>query len=329
MLERPGRLRRRTIDDPSSSTGPGDAAVEVRVVGLCGTDHSIFTGAIPVDHPRVLGHEVVGDVVDGPFPRGTRVLVDPNLACGACARCLEGRQNVCDDARLLGRDRDGGLAERITVPSGQLHPLPDEVPDDVAPTIQVLSTCLHGQRLAPPRAGAAVVVVGLGVTGLMHVRLAAAVGAAPIVGITRSARKREAALAAGATATIDATGGDVVARATALTDGGADLVIECAGTVATLGLAVVLAHRGGRVLAYGTITEPAGTFPFYELYHREVRLVGARAATRDDVASALDAVAHGGIDLAGIVTHRTDLDGVEDAMHAFGAPDRLKTVVMV
>ena len=330
VLERPGRLEPRPIDAPPT-LDPHDVLVGVRAVGLCGTDHSIFTGAIPVEHPRVLGHEIMGEVIGGDrtLTAGTRVLVDPNLVCGRCARCLEERENICARARLVGRDCDGGLQERIALPRANLHPVPDGVPDHVVPAIQMLSTCLHGQRLARLDEGASVIVVGLGVTGLMHVQLASVRGAAPIVGITRSPRKREIAIATGADVVLDATDPDAIDRALEATGGGADVVIECAGTVATLGVAVRLARPGGQVVAYGTITEREGAFPFYDLYYKELDVLSPRAATSHDVVEALDAVASDRIDLEPLITHRIGFDDVASALRVGPEPDRLKTVVEV
>ena len=304
--------------------------VGVRSVGVCGTDVSIFHGSIPVDYPRVLGHEIVGQVLDGetPFPHGARVIVDPNIACGACDRCAEGRENICGTARLLGRDRDGGLQERLVVPASNLYAVPRAVPDHVAPAIQMLATCLHGQRLAAIRRGESVAVVGLGVTGLMHVQLAAMYGAAPIVGVSRSPEKLAMGTAMGAAVVAAADEPDLEHRVREATGGGADLVIESAGAVATLGVAVRLARPGGRVLAYGTITESEGSFPFYDLYYKELDVISPRAATAPDMVAASAVVAAGSVDLEPLVTDRVPLEGIGDVL-AGSRRSLLKTVVEV
>jgi L-iditol 2-dehydrogenase len=329
VLEGPERAALRRVDAPGPA--PGHTLIAVRTVGICGTDLSIFHGTIPVSYPRILGHEIVGIVGDGAAgpPPGSRVLVDPSVSCGSCRLCLEGRSNLCTEGWLLGRDRDGGLGETMLVPSTNLHLLPDPVPDHVAPSIQMLSTCLHGQAMCAVEPGDPVAVLGLGVTGLMHVQLAASAGASPIVGITRSADKRRLAERMGATHTVDAADPDADAIVGEITGGGAAVAIECAGKVATLARAVRIARAGARILAYGTITEDGGAFPYYDLYYKELTIVSPRAATPDDVRAAVDAAAEGTVDLEPLVTDRFPLERAGEALMAGGGPHTLKVVVDV
>ena len=329
VLESPERvvLRRLTATTPD----PDHTAVDVRAVGICGTDLSIFRGSITVAYPRILGHEIVGVVASegGTVASGTRVIVDPSIACGVCARCGEGRENLCTSGWLLGRDRDGGMQETMLVPTSNLHQVPDAVPDHIAPSIQVLSTCLHGQAIVDVRHGESVVVIGLGVTGLMHVQLAASRQAGPIVGISRSASKLALGETMGATATVAAEAAGIDEMVREITDGGADVVIECAGTVATLAQAVRVARPGGRILAYGTITETGGLFPYYQLYYKELAILSPRAATAADVEAAVAAVGEGSVDLEPLVTDRVPLEQVGTALDRGGSRDTLKIVVDV
>ncbi|HSJ51382.1 MAG TPA: alcohol dehydrogenase catalytic domain-containing protein, partial [Actinomycetota bacterium] len=199
--------------------------IAVDAVGICGTDVGIYRGKIPVSYPRVLGHEVVGRtlaaVEDGP-PMGTRVIVDPNVSCGRCARCLEGRQNLCPFGGLLGRDLDGALGPVLSAPVTNLHLLPETVADHLAPLIQVLTTCVHGHRLVEIFPGDAVVVLGLGVTGLLHLQLAKMRGADPVIGVTRDESRLRLARELGASVTIPAGEAAVVAEVREATGGGAD-----------------------------------------------------------------------------------------------------------
>ena len=330
VLEGPERAALRRVDAPSPA--PGHTLIAVRTVGICGTDLSIFHGTIPVSYPRILGHEIVGFIDGGDgggHPAGARVLVDPSVSCSSCRLCIEGRSNLCTQGWLLGRDRDGGLGETMLVPSTNLHLLPDSVPDHAAPSIQMLSTCLHGQAMCAVEPGDPVAVLGLGVTGLMHVQLAASAGASPIVGITRSADKRRLAERMGATHTVDAADPDADAIVEEITGGGAAVAIECAGKVATLARAVRIARPGARILAYGTITEEGGAFPYYDLYYKELTIVSPRAATPDDVRAAVGAAADGTVDLEPLVTDRVPLERAGEALMASGGPHTLKIVVDV
>jgi L-iditol 2-dehydrogenase len=304
--------------------------VQVESVGICGTDLSIHAGKIPVEYPRVMGHEIVGILrtgIDG-TPEGRRVLVDPGIACGRCRQCREGRTNICTAGWLIGRDLDGGLRELMTVPASNVHPLPDGLDPGTAPLLQVLATCAHAQRRIRVFPDESVVVLGLGVTGLLHLQLVKLRGAHPVVGITRSAPKLALARALGADVTIEADGSEAEAVADAL-PGGADLVVECVGTVGALARAMAMVRTGGRILAYGTMTETSGELPFYDLYHKEISIVGARSARVEDFPSAIDAVASGRIALGPLVSERHAIDDIDDAIRAAGAPGALKVLVDV
>lgn len=329
-LTGPARLEMRDVPEPEP--GPADALVRVRRVGICGTDVKIHSGHIPVDYPRVMGHEIVGEVRSAPAGSaalvGERVLVDPGITCGDCPQCRAGRGNICTRGWLLGRDRDGGLRALMEVPAANLHRLPEDLDEDVAPVLQVLATCIHAQRLAPPVPGGSVVILGLGVTGLLHLQLAKAAGAGPVVCATRSAGKLELARHLGADRTVQLEPGVDPATVAEAAGGGAELVIECAGTVATLSAAVEIARVGGRVLAYGTIPESGGAFPYYDLYYKEIALIGARSANGGDFPAAIDAARSGSVRLEPLVSRRVPLGGLAGAL-ASPEPSGLKTIVEV
>ena len=328
LLVGPGRIEMGEVERPGTATG--QVLVGIQTLGVCGTDRQIYSGAIPVSYPRIMGHEIVGHVLDSTegFAAGARVIVDPSIACGRCDRCLEGRGNICADGWLLGRDRDGGLQEAISAPAANLHRLPNEVVDAVAPLIQVLTTCVHGQRMVDVFPGESVVIVGLGVTGLLHLQLAKMRGAWPVVCVTRSERKLDLARDLGADVTVRSGEGSLEQIREA-TRGGADVTIECAGKVATLAQAVGFARPGGRILAYGTIAETEGAFPFYDLYYKELAISNARAARPEDFPVAIGSVASGRVRLEPLVTHRFPLTEADAAFRADEMPEALKVVVDV
>jgi L-iditol 2-dehydrogenase len=329
VLERPDVIRVRTTADDAEPTD-GNALVRVRAVGICGTDLSIASGKIPVAYPRVLGHEVVGDLVDpsaSGLDVGTPVLVDPGLSCGTCTQCREGRTNICTRGGLLGRDSDGGLRDLLRVPATHLHALAASVDTATAPMVQVLATCVHAERLLRLAPGETVAVIGLGVTGLLHVQLAKLQGAR-VVGITRSSEKRSLAEALGADRTFAADGDEVAAVGREV--GEIDAVIECAGLVPTLARAVEIARVGGRILAYGTIGHGAeGSLPYYDLYYKELAIIGARSATPEDFVTSIDLVAAGRVHLEPLVSERFPLDDVADAFRAASSSGALKILVDV
>ncbi len=296
---------------------PGGMLVRVSHSGICGTDVKIFHGAIPVHHPLVMGHEMVGEAVEGKSA-GPRVIVDPAYFCGDCHLCRHGQMHLCTNGGLIGRDRDGGFAEYLAAPPGSVHELPDDIGGE-APLLQVLTTCLHGHRLAHIFAGESVVVTGLGVTGQLHVQLAKAFGASPVIGITRSAWKRELAETLGADLTL-APGDDMIARVRDATEGrGADVVIETVGKVASLSDAIRMARTGGRLLLFGIYTETAGALPFYDLYFKELKLINTRVAQPKDFPASIDLARRGAVKLAPLISHTLPLDELDGALGMLGS----------
>jgi 2-desacetyl-2-hydroxyethyl bacteriochlorophyllide A dehydrogenase len=305
VLKAPGELVLDEVARPG--LGAGQALIRVSHSGVCGTDLKIYNGAIPVNYPRIMGHEMIGEVVEGSgndaFRLGDRVIIDPELFCGACFHCRIGQTHLCPNGMLLGRDTNGGFAEYVTAPASHVFRLPDSIDSRTAPLIQVLTTCVHAQRLANIVPGESVVVLGLGVTGQLHAQLAKARGAGPVIGITRSAAKRELAQKLGADLTV-ASGEGAIQRVLEATEGrGADLIIESTGVIASLADAITMARSGGRLLLFGIITATQGALPFYQLYFKELALINARVAKSEDYPASIDLVQRGIVRLEPLISH--------------------------
>jgi 2-desacetyl-2-hydroxyethyl bacteriochlorophyllide A dehydrogenase len=305
--------------------------VKVGQVGICGTDVKILAGKIPVEYPRIMGHEMVGEVVaapeGSPYPAGTRVLVDPGVACGWCHLCRAGRFNICINGGLLGRDVDGVFTELITVPINRLVPVPAEISEKAAGVLQVLGTCVHAVKTVDPFPGRVAAVIGLGVAGQLITQLLRLRGMT-VVGITRSEWKRELAEASGT----HFTAAPVHARELLedVTSGrGPDLVVEAVGIESTLAEAIDLVGTGGEVLVYGTITGGDSGLPYYQLYHKELTLHNPRAAVVGDYADGVALAASGALTLEPIVTHQLGLEEAEKAFELVHDPSSLKVLMKV
>ncbi|HXA77824.1 MAG TPA: alcohol dehydrogenase catalytic domain-containing protein [Candidatus Acidoferrales bacterium] len=319
VLKAPGDLVLDEVARPP--LGTGQVLIQVSHSGVCGTDLKIYNGAIPVNYPRIMGHEMIGEVVEGggSFRPGARVIIDPELFCGACFHCRIGQTHLCPNGMLLGRDTNGGFAEYLTAPTSHVFPLPDSIDSRTAPLIQVLTTCLHAQRLTNTFPGESVAVLGLGVTGQLHVQLAKARGANPVIGITRNMAKRELAQTLGADLTV-ASGEGAIQKVLEATDGrGADLVIESTGVMASLADAVKMARSGGRLLLFGIITETEGALPFYQLYFKELSLINARVAKSEDYPGSINLVQRGIVRLEPLVSHVMPLGELKAAIGMLSA----------
>jgi L-iditol 2-dehydrogenase len=330
VLTGPGELVLDEVARPAQ--GAGDVLVRVTHSGICGTDYKIFNGSIPVRYPRIMGHEMAGEVVDaaaGPLRPGDRVIVDPELYCGACFHCRIGQTHLCPNGLLLGRDANGGFAEYLTAPATHVFRLPDRIDRRAAPIIQVLTTCLHAQRRIDIFPGEYVVVLGLGVTGQLHVQLAKARGAT-VIGVTRSADKRALAETLGADMTFPGDD-DAVKKVREATEGrGPDVVIETTGVVPQLASAIIMARSGGRILMYGIITATEGALPFYDLYYKELSLINARVAKSEDYPGAIGLVEGGHVRLEPLISDVMPLGELKAAIGMLGADggaQRMKIVL--
>lgn len=331
VLSAPREMRLEEVIPPDRSSG--QILVRVTHSALCGTDAKIYSGEIAVRYPLILGHEVVGELVEsleaGNLQAGHRVLIDPMVSCGVCFHCSIGQCNLCSNGSLLGRDADGGFAEFISAPLTNIYPLPDDVDSQTAPVIQVAATCVHAQRFAAIFPGDSVSVMGLGVTGQLHVQLAKERGANPIIGISRSAMKRRLAEAHGADFTFESAS-DALRHISEVTKGGGvDLAIETTGRSQSFADSIALARAGGRILLFGINTADQGTLPFYDLYFKELSIFNARAAKPEDYSSAIDLVQRGVLKLLPLITHVVSLTDLESGIKLMD-PDvheRLKVLV--
>lgn len=255
--------------------------IRVRYCGVCGTDIHIYEGdkgSADVSPPVILGHEFSGEVVAvGDKVKhlrvGDRVSVDPNMYCGECYWCRNGKKHLCENMEAYGVTKDGGFAEYALVLDSQAYRLPDNISYREGAMTEPTSCCLHGIDLTEIRSGDTVMVVGCGNIGLLMIQLAKLSGAARIIGVDVAADHLELAKAAGADILINSAADDTDAI---LKENGVvcvDCVIDCAGLTQTAEYSVHYAGKGATVMLFG-LTKPddvAGIKPF-ELFQKELTL---------------------------------------------------------
>jgi 2-desacetyl-2-hydroxyethyl bacteriochlorophyllide A dehydrogenase len=273
-------------DVPDPAPGPGEVLVDIRHVGLCGSDLATFTGLNPlVSLPRIPGHELgvvilsAGPEVPADYAPGRRAVVMPYTACGTCSACRMGRVNACRHNRTLGVQQDGGLSERLVVPYGKLI-LNDRLAPRHLALVEPLSVGFHAVDRGRITAADTVVVLGCGMIGMGAVIAAVARGAR--VTAVDFGDKTGIARRYGATHSLDPASDDVAARVAELTDGqGADVVVEAVGLPATFTQSIDLACFGGRVVYIGYSKAPVSyETRFFNL--KELDILGSRNALRAD-----------------------------------------------
>ena len=325
-----------TITDRATpACGEGQVLVRITHVGICGTDTKIYDGGILANYPVVMGHEGVGEIIEGQANDGSgpgnRVIIDPVLYCGNCFYCARGDTHLCENGGMLGREVDGVYTENYLAPAGNVFALGDNINMTEGPLIQVMTTVLHAQNRANIQADEVVVVLGLGVTGLLQIPVAKALGAKAVVGVSRNAHKRGLAEQMGADCVVE-HGEAAKVAVLKLTDGrGADVVIEAVGYISVLAEAMDLARFGGRIIPFGIYAALEGKLPFYELYFKELDLINTRAALPSDFPASIKLVEEGKVNLAPFITHIYPLEELTEAIKLLMEPsdERLKVILEV
>jgi L-iditol 2-dehydrogenase len=300
---------------PTPKIGPGELLVRVEACGLCGSDVMEW---YRLDRaPLVLGHEIggqiaaVGEGVER-YHDGERVTVAHHVPCNTCHYCLGGHHTMCDTLRRTNFD-PGGLSEYIRLPAINVDRgvflLPDEISYEEATFIEPLACVLRGQRLAQMRPGISVLVIGSGLTGLLHVQLARALGAGRVIATDIAPYRLKAAKKFGADVSIE-VGEAVPGRLREANQGYlADLVIVSTGAVSAISQALGSVERGGMVLLFAP-TDPGVTIPISinELFFRsDITLTTSYAGSPADYQTALKLIRAGTISVRQMITHRLGL----------------------
>ncbi len=299
---------------PVPPIGPGELLVRIHASGICGTD--VMEWYRIQKAPLVLGHEIAGEIVgvgDGVdrFRVGDRVFVSHHVPCGSCRYCLAGHHSVCDTLRQTHFD-PGGFAEYIRVPGINVKlgtiPLPEELSFEEGSFIEPLACVVRGQRFARLQPGQSVVVIGSGISGLLHVQLARGRGAAPVVATDINEFRLKAARELGAHATIEA-GEDVISRLREMNEGRlADLVIVCAGVMPAVQQAIRSVERGGTILFFAPTSAGIDVpIPLFEFWRNEVTVVTSYAASPQDITEAIELIQTGKVRVREMITHRLGL----------------------
>ena len=282
-------------DAPDPVLAPGDALVRVGAVGLNHLDLFQRRGMerVKIPFPHISGADVAGTVVDAPagtFAPGQRVMVQPGLSCGRCARCLEGRDNECPRYDVLGYRGDGGYAELVGVPVQNLIALPDAIGlvEAAAFPLTFLTAWHMLLTRAALQSGDVVLVIGAGSgVGQAAVQIARLHGGR-VIATAGSVEKLSRARALGAFEAVNHATEDVPAFVKRVTDGrGVDVVVEHAGT-ATWDASVKCLSRGGRLVTCGATTGHDARIDLRFLFGRQLSLLGSYMGRKGELIRAAE-----------------------------------------
>lgn len=315
--------------------GAGELLIAVAGCGVCHTDLHYLDHGTPTFKPPpvILGHEVAGTVAGKgagvtPFAEGDRVLVPAVLSCGYCTLCRSGRENICENSRMLGNHIDGGFAEFLVVPAKDIVRMPDDVPLVEGCIIaDAVTTPFHAVvRRGKVMPGDWVLVVGCGGVGLSLVQIATAVGGR-VIAVDVNDRKLDAASRFGAVAIFNPAGGRKIDKEIrALTGGGVEVAFEAVGKAATQEAALNCLRTGGRLVLVGyspeTLPLNAGRVMF-----REIDVIGSLGCRPVDYPRAIELVRQGRVRLMDLVTHRFPLARIGEAFDQLRSGDAIRVVV--
>jgi len=254
-LKRPGEIS--LVDIPVPERGKGEILVKVRSAGICGSDIGAYKGVNPlVTYPRIIGHEIAGDVVEVPEDEidlmpGDRVILEPYVYCGTCYPCAIGHTNCCENLNVRGVHIDGGMADYVTHPRHLVHKAPADIPWELLPLAEPLVIAMHAIKQSATKAGEHVVITGAGQIGLLAAQYALTIGAIPVV-VDPVDERLALARTLGVINTINPLNSDVVAEVKTITNGRmAEVVIEASGDARAIRGAIDYVAYAGRISLVG------------------------------------------------------------------------------
>lgn len=321
VCDTPGVLRME--QRPMPVPGPDEVLIRVRRIGICGTDMHIFNGKQPfLEYPRVMGHELSGEVVQAPagsdLAVGSQVAVMPYMACGECVACRKGKTNCCTKIQVLGVHCDGGMTEFLSVPAKFVVEA-DGISLDDAAMIEFLAIGAHAVKRGAVGPGANVLVVGAGPIGMAVMLFAKLKGAVVTALDTRQDRLQFCRDALQVAQTVEVGPGDKEQLSKMSNDEFFDVVFDATGNIKAMerGLEFV-AHGGTYVLV--SIVRDTLSFSDPEFHKRETSLLGSRNATIEDFKDVIAAMKAGLVPTKLLNTHRAGLDEFTEILPHWMAP---------
>lgn len=287
----------------------GKILIKVAYAGICGSDVSVYLGKHPrAKTPLVMGHEFTGTVaaigqgVETSLQVGDPVVVNPLYYCGRCRACLGGNSHVCNSLRLYGTDSDGGMAEYVAVPEGNVMKLPETLPLRVATLIEPVAVVIHGLRMIRKPFYGSAAVMGLGPMGLLTALMLKEAGIRRLFCVETNPQRAEQARKLGLEV-VNPLETDAVVFIRERTDGeGVDVLIEASGSGAAAKSITDITAVRGEILLLSVFKEPAA-LDLRRINFAEQSLIGSRVYTALDFKDAISYVNQNKSLLEAVISH--------------------------
>lgn len=325
LLKQPGEIQ--IGDIAQTQRLDGEVLIKVRSAGICGSDIGAYKGTNPlVSYPRVIGHEIAGEVIEVPegeqeYAPGDRVILEPYVYCSSCYPCSIGHTNCCENLTVRGVHIEGGMAEYVSHPRHLLHKVPDSIPWHLVPMAEPLVIAMHALKQVEAKAGEHVVITGAGQIGLLAAQYALTLGAIPIV-VDPVDERLALARTLGVEHTINPVTSDALEEIKALTKGRmAEVVIEASGDARAIRGAIDYVAYAGRIALVGwpksDIPLPTALFT-----KKELTIRGSRNSV-GQFPESLRLIAEGKVNVAALLTKTVSMDETPATVVDIAAhPDR-------
>jgi len=304
------------LDVPRPEAGSGQVVVRVMATSLCGTDNHIYRwdewAQGRIHPPRIIGHELCGEVVEvGPnvttVAVGDYVAAESHITCAVCFQCRTGNAHVCKDYRILGIDEDGSYAEFVRLPERVLWKTSREIPPELACLQEPLGNSVHA-ALVEDITGQSVLITGCGPTGLFAVAVARTAGAGLIIASDVSAYRLDLARKLGVDHAINPNTDDTDLITRATNGEGVDVALEMSGSPTAIHQCFRYVKNGGRVTLFG-IPEARVCFDMTnEIIFKGIRVYGVTGRRLFQTWYRLAGLFKAGLDIRPVVTHTLPLD---------------------
>lgn len=300
-----------------------EVLIRMKRLGVCGSDIHYYTtgriGSQVVEYPFAVGHEGAGRVekVGSGVTRvqpGDRIAIEPAMPCWECDQCLAGRPHTCRNLKFLGcpGQAEGSLSEFIVMPESSCFPIPDQMTYDEAAISEPLAIGLYAVRQSVPMAGAAVGILGFGPIGMSVLLPARALGARSIYVTDKINERLTIAKKSGADLTANPMEDEVVDTFVRTEPALLDVVFECCGQQEALDQAIQLLKPGGKLMIIGIPEFDRWSFEADTARRKEVTIQHVRRQN-EALQPALDMLAEGTIQVAGMATHRYSFESAGEA----------------
>lgn len=324
----------KVVNVPIPKISSGEALVKVKYAGVCGSDIFICSGKNPrIKPPLIPGHEVVGEVVkikdeSHKFNIHDRVVIFPPLSCGSCSFCQKGLNYLCKSLRILGCQTNGGFAEYMKAPIGNLIKIPDSLSFEEAVLIEPLAVTVHAVRLARIEVGDHAAIIGAGPIGLLTAQVLVLSGCSKVIisdlveSRLRIAKKMDFK-------TVHVEGNDSIDQFLQISPSGVDLVFECVGHPSTINQIMGIGKAKAQIVIVGMFKELV-PIDFFKLSKKEQPIVASFLYTINDFARALELLVLKKIKVKSVVSHVIPLERAHEVFHLVkGAGNPMKILLKV